>query len=123
MRLMRLIGLLALLEWLLKPVLPLFGMSHRAAPVTVVGMIMGIAYGGALIIRETTTGSMNSREIFNSLALMSLSHGLVEDTLLMLAIGGKLGGIFWGRLLFSLLVIFILARVVDRLRRNRVAAA
>jgi len=123
MRLMRLIGLLALLEWLLKPVLPLFGMSHRAAPVTVVGMIMGIAYGGALIIRETTTGSMNSREIFNSLALMSLSHGLVEDTLLMLAIGGQLGGIFWGRLLFSLLVIFILARVVDRLRRNRVAAA
>ncbi len=123
MRLMRQVGLLALLEWLLKPVLPLFGMSHRAAPVTVVGMTMGIAYGGALIIRETTMGSMDSREIFNSLALMSLSHGVVEDTLLMLAIGGKLGGVFWGRLLFSLLVIFVLARMLDRLRRKRAVAA
>lgn len=122
MRLMKLVGLLALLEWLLKPVLPLFGMSHRAAPVTVVGMIMGLGYGGALIIRETTTGTMDSREIFNSLALMSLSHGLVEDTLLMMAIGGKLGGIFWGRLLFSLVVIFILVRVVDRFRGGRAVA-
>ncbi|MDX9896484.1 MAG: hypothetical protein RBS34_13635, partial [Desulfofustis sp.] len=66
--------------------------------------------------------SMDSREIFNSLALMSLSHGLVEDTLLMMAIGGMLGGILWGRLLFSLLVIFILVRIIDRLRSARSAA-
>jgi hypothetical protein len=65
---------------------------------------------------------MDSREIFNSLALMSLSHGLVEDTLLMMAIGGMLGGILWGRLLFSLLVIFILVRIIDRLRSARSAA-
>lgn len=122
MRVMKLIGLLALLERLLKPVLPLFGMSHRAAPVTVVGMIMGLGYGGALIIRETTTGSMDSREIFNSLALMSLSHGLVEDTLLMVAIGAKLGGILWGRLLFSLVAIFVLVRIIDRLRVGRTVA-
>lgn len=121
MRLMKTVGLLSLLEWLLKPVLPLFGMSHRAAPLTVVGMIMGLGYGGALIIKETTAGSMDSREIFNSLALMSLSHGLVEDTLLMLAIGAKLGGIFWGRLLFSLAVIYVLVRLVDRLRRRPAA--
>lgn len=123
MRMMKVVGLLTLLEWLLKPVLPLFGMSHRAAPVTVVGMVIGIAYGGALIIRETTMGCMDSREKFNSLALMSLSHGLVEDTLLMMAIGGKLGGIFWGRLLFSLLVIFVLVRVIDHFAKRRISAA
>jgi len=116
MRLLRAIGFLGLLEWLLKPVLPLFGMSHRAAPVTVLGMIMGIGYGGALIIRETTNGTMDRREIFNSLALMSLSHGLIEDTLLMAALGGYLGGIFWGRLFFSLIVIYLLSRFVDRFR-------
>ncbi|PID41329.1 MAG: hypothetical protein CR981_03600 [Proteobacteria bacterium] len=115
MRLLKMIGFLSFLERLLKPVLPFFGMSHRAAPVTVVGMIVGLAYGGALIIRETTKGVMNRREIFNSLALMSLSHALVEDTLLMLAIGAKLGGILWGRLLFSLLALFLIARLVDML--------
>lgn len=113
MRLMKAVGLLSLLERALKPILPLFGMTHRAAPVTVVGMVMGLGYGGALIIRETTAGSMNRREIFNSLALMALCHGLVEDTLLMVAMGAKFGGIFWGRLLFSLIVIYLLVKIVD----------
>ena len=112
MHLLRAIGFLRLLEVMLRPVLPLFGMTERAAPVAVVGMIFGIVYGGALIIRETTTGSMSRREIFNSLALMGLSHGLIEDTLVMMAIGGKLGGILFGRVLFSLLVIFLLDRLL-----------
>jgi hypothetical protein len=121
MRVMKAVGFLNLLERMLNPVLPLFGMSHRAAPVTVVGMIMGIAYGGALIIRETTSGKMDRRETFNSLALMGLSHGLVEDTLVMLAIGGALGGILWGRLLFSLMFIFLLVKLVDHYQLKRVA--
>ncbi len=113
MRFLKAIGLFRLLEYLLKPILPLFGMSHRAAPVTVVGMILGIAYGGALIIKETTAGKMDRREVFNSLALMSLSHGLIEDTLVMMALGAKLGGILWGRLLFSLIFIYIMVKVLD----------
>lgn len=110
MRLLRVTGILGLLERMLAPVLPLFGMGRQAAPITVVGMIMGIGYGGALIIRETSTGKMEKTEIFNSLALMGLCHGLVEDTLLMVALGGKLGGVFWGRIIFSLVVIFFLVR-------------
>jgi hypothetical protein len=115
MRILRAVGFIGLLESLLKPLLPLFGMTERAAPMTVVGMIIGIAYGGALIIKETTTGTMQSREVFNSLALMSLSHGLIEDTLVMMALGAKLGGIFWGRLFFSLTVVYLLVKTVDYL--------
>ncbi len=122
MHLLRIIGFLRLFECMLRPVLPLFGMTDRAAPVTVVGMILGIGYGGALIIRETTTGSMTRRETFNSLALMGLSHGLVEDTLVMMAIGGKLGGILLGRVLFSLVVIFLLDRLLRCLAGTEKAA-
>ena len=119
MRLMKVVGFLGLIERMLAPVLPPFGMSPRAAPVTVVGMIMGLAYGGALIIRETTSGRMDRRETFNSLALMSLSHGLIEDTLVMMALGGALAGILWGRLLFSLVVIFLLVKTVDYYQSKR----
>ena len=114
MRVLQALGFIRLLEFLLEPLLPLFGMSHRAAPVTVVGMILGIAYGGALIIKETTTGKMDSREVFNSLALMSLSHGLIEDTLVMMALGAKLGGILWGRLFFSLALMYLFVQAADR---------
>lgn len=111
MRILKGIGVLDLLERILAPVLPHFGMGRQAAPITVVGMILGIGYGGALIIREVAEGKMGREEIFNSMAMMALCHGLVEDTLLMFALGGKLGGIFWGRIVFSLVVIFILVRL------------
>jgi len=120
MRLFRAIGVLGLLERLLAPVLPVFGMGRQAAPITVVGMIMGIGYGGALIIRETATGKMAREEVFNSMALMGLCHGLVEDTLLMAAIGGKFGGILWGRIVFSLIVTFVLVRVLRSLAGRRI---
>ena len=120
MRLLRAIGFLALLEKILAPVLPFFGMSHRAAPITVVGMIMGIGYGGALIIRETNTGKLAKAEVFNSMALMGLCHDLVEDTLVMAAIGGKLGGILWGRIVFSLIVTYLLVKVLRILADRRI---
>jgi hypothetical protein len=120
MRLFRALGFLRLLEKTLAPVLPLFGMSHRAAPITVVGMIMGIGYGGALIIRETSTGKLAKEEVFNSMALMGLCHGLVEDTLIMAAIGGKFAGILWGRIVFSLIVTYLLARGMRLLADRRI---
>ncbi len=119
MRLLKVLGVLGLLERILAPVLPVFGMGRHAAPVTVVGMVMGIGYGGALIIRETSKGKMAREEVFNSMAMMGLCHGLVEDTLLMAAIGGKLGGILWGRILFSLVTIFLIVRFVRFLAARR----
>jgi hypothetical protein len=119
MRGLRVIGFVNLLEKLLAPVLPLLGMSRQAAPITVVGMIMGIGYGGALIIRETCTGKIAREEVFNSMALLGLCHGLIEDTLLMAAIGGKFGGILWGRILFSLSVIFLLVHLSRVLAARR----
>jgi spore maturation protein SpmB len=123
MRLLRRIGFLGLLEKLLAPVLPFFGMSRNAAPITVVGMIMGIGYGGALIIRETATGKLAKDEVFNSMALMGLCHGLVEDTLILAAIGGKFGGILWGRIVFSLIVTYLLVRVFRLLAKRRIRQA
>ncbi len=110
MRVLRAIGLLTLLEKILSPVLPVFGMGHNAAPVTVVGMVMGLGYGGAMIIRETARGKMGREELFYSMAMMGLCHGLVEDTLLMVAIGGKITGVFWGRILFSLFVVYCIVQ-------------
>jgi spore maturation protein SpmB len=118
MKILRVTGVLSLFERLLEPVLPLFGMSRKAAPVTVVGMVMGISYGGALIIRETNSGSMGKREVFFSLALMGLSHALVEDSLLMVALGGHWGAILIGRLIFSLIVIYILALIIGKKKYN-----
>ncbi len=110
MKLLRAVGMLNLLERLLTPVLPHFGMTGRAAPITVVGMLMGLGYGGALIIREAQTGKLDKEEAFNAMLLLGLCHSLFEDTLLMAAIGGKFIGILWGRMAFSLFFLYLWVR-------------
>jgi spore maturation protein SpmB len=113
-RTLKAVGLMALLARLLEPGLRLLGMSRDAAPVTVIGMVMGLTYGGGIIIQEARSGILGKRDVFFSLALMGLSHSLVEDTLLMMSLGGRLSGILVWRVVFSLLVIFLLVRLLGR---------
>lgn len=114
MRILDKIGVLDLLKKLLEPVLKMLGMSSAALPITMIGMTLGIGYGGGLIIQEAKNGSMTKFDIFYSLALMSLCHSLVEDTLLMVVIGGHVSGIIWGRVIFTFIAIFILGKLMKK---------
>lgn len=115
LRILKKVGITDLMTRLLEPVLALLGMGRQAAPITIIGMTLGLSYGGGLIIQEARSGGLSRRDLFCSLALMGLCHGLVEDTLLMLLLGGHLSGIFWGRLVFSLLAIFLVGKLIQRL--------
>lgn len=118
-RILKVTGVIKILEKLLGPVLCFFGMSKNAAPVTVVGMLLGIGYGGAMIIKETSSGKLGRRETFFAMALLALCHSLVEDTLLMMSLGASLIGILWGRILFALLVTYCLVHFLDLFDRKR----
>ena len=52
--------------------------------------------------------------MFFSLVLMGLAHSLIEDTLLMVAVGAHYSGILVGRLVFALAVTFVLVRVLAK---------
>ena len=113
-RALKAVGVMDLLARLMEPGLRLLGMSRDAAPVTVIGMTLGLTYGGGIIIQEARSGILGKRDVFFSLALMGLTHSLVEDTILMMTLGGRLSGILVWRAVFSLLVIFLLVRVLGR---------
>jgi len=55
-------------EKVLGPQLCYFDMSKNAVPTTVVGMLFGIGYGGALIIREASSDTLGRREIAFAMA-------------------------------------------------------
>jgi hypothetical protein len=113
MRILNEIGIMNLLKRVLEPGLTLLGIGREAAPVAIIGMMLGLSYGGGLIIQEARSGRLQNRDIFFSLALMGLSHSLVEDTLLMLVLGANLSGILLGRVCFSLLIIFIMVKLMQ----------
>ena len=112
LRLLKKLGIIDLLTRLLEPLLGLLGIGRQAAPLTIVGMTLGLSYGGGLIIQEAQSGRLSKKDVFCSIALMGLCHSIIEDTLLMMVLGGHVSGVFWGRLLFSLLAIFLLERLI-----------
>ncbi len=111
LRILDRIGATSLFIRLLTPFLRALGIGREAATITVVGLTMGLAYGGALIIREARSERIDSQDIFFSLTLMGIAHSLIEDTLLMMLLGAHLSGILFIRLIFSIVLIFIMVRI------------
>lgn len=106
-------GIHDLMTRILEPVLSLLGIGREAAPVAIIGMTIGISYGGGMIIREARAGHLTQQDVFCSVALMGLCHSIFLDTLLLMVVGAHVSGIFWGRVLFSLVAIFLLARLIN----------
>ena len=104
-----------LMKWALQPLLKILGMGKEAAPITIIGITMGLVLGGGLVIQEAKSGRMSKQDIFFSLVLMCLFHGIIEDTIVGMLMGGHLSGILWGRLVLTLLFIFLLVKIVNAL--------
>ncbi|MFT0534303.1 nucleoside recognition domain-containing protein [Castellaniella hirudinis] len=84
------LGVTRLVTRLLTPVLRLSGLEERAAPLTTVGVLLGLAYGGALIIEAAERDNFSPRTRLLALSWLSLCHALIEDTLLILALGADI---------------------------------
>ena len=112
MKLLRRIGLESWIHRALTPLLRVLGIGPAAANVTVVGVTLGLSYGAGLLIRDMDRGVMSRRDSFLALCFLGLAHSLIEDTLLILALGADLNGILWARLLFAVVVVAVLARWV-----------
>jgi len=119
--LMRLLELSGLLEWInkaLRPLLKGLGISDDVLTITLIGLTMGIAYGGGLVIDESNRKKIHPKDIFYSLVLMGLFHSIFEDTLLMIGIGGHYSGIIVFRFVMACLITFCLVRLTKNMENN-----
>ncbi len=114
LRILRLLGIEKMMAWLLQPLLKLLGIGKEATSITIIGVTLGLAFGGGLLIKEVQAGHISERDVFASMAFLGLCHSLIEDTLLVMLLGADLSGILWMRLAFSLVVVAILSRWQDR---------
>ncbi len=120
LRLLKLSGIEKLMSWLLKPVLKVLGLSERTTSITIVGITLGIVYGGSLLINEAKSGRVTKMDVFGSLTLLALCHSIIEDTLLIMLLGADITGALYFRVLFALLLTAILVRLTNILSEKTI---
>src|SRR5690606_9642255 len=115
---------LELLKWLgimdriirmIAPLLRLAGIRAEAAQFTMVGLLLGISYGGGLLVREARSGSLSPRQIFISCVFMGFAHAVIEDTLVVMAIGADAVSVLVGRVVFAVAAAAVIAWFVRAL--------
>jgi hypothetical protein len=111
MKVLTILKVIDLINLACKPLLKLMGIGEQAAYTTMIGFTLGLTYGGGLIINEAKSGRLTDRDVFFSLGFMGICHSMIEDTILMMAIGGHLSGILWLRTIFAILLTGLLMRL------------
>jgi len=115
------VGVIDIINRWFYPVLKFLGIGKEVIPITVIGMTLGLAYGGGLIINEVQQTKLEKRNVLYALMLMSLSHSVIEDSLLMIAIGARVSGVFVFRFVFTLMVIYLFVKLTQNWSEKRMA--
>lgn len=104
-----------LLSFLLRPFMNLMKIHRSAGTVSIVGLILGLTFGAALLLTEKSKGLVSARDMFLTVSLLSICHSLLDDTLLTLLFGAHLSGVLAARLLCSLAFMAVFARLLQLL--------
>ena len=116
LKVLKVLGIEKLMALLLRPFLRLLGISKDATNLTIIGITLGLSFGGGLLINEAKKGHIAARDVFTAIMLLNLLHSLIEDTLLILLIGANFYTIFWGRIVFSVLIVALLSHAIKRVK-------
>ena len=104
LEILKVIGIENFLKKILVPPLKFFGISESAMNIIIVGMTIGLQFGGGILIKEVNSAKIDKQSVFLSILMINLVHAIIEDTLLMLAVGGHFSGVIFARIIFGLLI-------------------
>ena len=105
------IGIQRLIELSLKPFLNLIGVGERASTIAVVGVTLGIGFGGGLLIQEVKSGKIKYKDVFGVITLIGMLHSVIEDTGLVSLMGANIFITLLLRCILTLLCVYLILKL------------
>ena len=104
----------------LSPLMRLFGLPSGCSLLWLAGNVVGMAYGAAIMIDEVEQGRLSRYEVNLVNHHLGVSHSLLEDTMLFVAMGISFWWIFLTRLVLAMIAVWTM-RGIDLIRGQRQA--
>lgn len=105
--------LITKLTKVIEPLLKFFGLSTNTAFLWLIGYIVGLAYGGALMIDQMKDGKVTRNEANLLNHHLAVSHSVIEDNLLFAALGVSIWWILGVRFSLAAIVVWF-RRIIIR---------
>ncbi len=97
----------------IEPILKFFGLPTSTAFLWLIGYIVGLAYGGALMIDQMKEGKVTKAEGSLLNYHLAISHSVLEDNLLFVALGVSIWWILATRLIAAWFVVWLRRLFLD----------
>lgn len=96
----------------IEPILKFFGLSPSTGFLWLIGYIVGLAYGGALMMDQMKTGKVSRTDANLLNHHLAISHSVIEDNLLFVALGVSFWLILAVRLTLAFVVVWLRRLVI-----------
>lgn len=122
-------GLLTLLEilnvsgWIgylvavLAPIMRVMGLNRKLSFVWMTAVLFGLAYGGSIVMAESRERNLSREEVETLHLSIGINHSLIEDTLLLVALGLSAFWLYVPRLIMAIVAVHLL-HLWHRLRKR-----
>ena len=107
------LGVWSLIINLMKIPLSYLGMSEKVANIILIGLTLGISFGGGFLIEESKKNNISKKDILLSLSFLSLCHSIIEDTILILLLGSHISGILFFRFIYTVIIILLMKILLE----------
>ncbi len=106
-------GVWSFIIHIMKIPLSYLGMSEKVANIILIGLTLGISFGGGFLIEESKKNNISKKDILLSLSFLSLCHSIIEDTILILLLGSHISGILFFRLIYTVIIILLMKILLE----------
>ena len=107
------LGIWQIIINILRAPLAYLGMSDKVANIILIGLTLGISFGGGFLIEESKKNNISKKDILLSLSFLSLCHSIIEDTILILLIGSHISGVLFFRFIYTVIIILLMRYLLD----------